>query len=222
MQKFYIKYREREKIFQIQAESEQDAIIIAKQLITSKYLLSPESDLTLCVLYTWNEIYERAIDSCCMSPELRAKDEARNQVREFALEKGFEDLEKAEIPEEMVEYYSDYFNLRFDLRGNIEFFEERKKKDPDRDWILTFSNSENADVYFWRFYGGLEEVKKKMLEMAQERSSNTDSELINLPTDPTEIEKNLATDTLICMIGYEDYDYVISAKDFQKINWQFR
>lgn len=47
MQKFYIKYREREKIFQIQAESEQDAIIIAKQLITSKYLLSPESDLTL-------------------------------------------------------------------------------------------------------------------------------------------------------------------------------
>ena len=94
MQKFYIKYREREKIFQIQAESEQDAIIIAKQLITSKYLLSPESDLTLCVLYTWNEIYERAIDSCCMSPELRAKDEARNQVREFALEKGFEDLEK--------------------------------------------------------------------------------------------------------------------------------
>ena len=39
MQKFYIKYREREKIFQIQAESEQDAIIIAKQLITSKYLL---------------------------------------------------------------------------------------------------------------------------------------------------------------------------------------
>lgn len=45
MQKFYIKYREREKIFQIQAESEQDAIIIAKQLITSKYLLSPESDL---------------------------------------------------------------------------------------------------------------------------------------------------------------------------------
>ena len=65
-------------------------------------------------------------------------------------------------------------------------------------------------------------VKKKMLEMAQERSSNTDSELINLPTDPTEIEENLATDTLICMIGYEDYDYVISAKDFQKINWQFR
>lgn len=103
-----------------------------------------------------------------------------------------------------------------------KFYLKSGRKDPDCDWIITFSNSENADVYFWRFYGGLEEVKKKMLEMAQERSRNTDSELINLPSEPTEIEEDPATDTLSCMIGYEDYDYVISAKKFQEMDWLFR
>lgn len=39
MQKFYIKYREREKIFQIQAESEQDAIIIESRI--RSYFMCP-------------------------------------------------------------------------------------------------------------------------------------------------------------------------------------
>lgn len=44
------------------------------------------------LLYTWDDLYKRANDKCCGSPELQAKDTARWEVRNFAMEQGCDDL----------------------------------------------------------------------------------------------------------------------------------
>lgn len=68
---------------------------------------------------TWDEIYERAEGKPFLHSLLKAKDEARHQVRCFAMEIGAPDLEEAECPEDEVEQYCNAWNLLFDERGNI-------------------------------------------------------------------------------------------------------
>ncbi len=68
---------------------------------------------------TWDDIYERAIDTACGDWRLKAKDTARWQVRNFALEQGEMDLEEAEVPEDMVEDYCKKYSIVFDTNGNI-------------------------------------------------------------------------------------------------------
>lgn len=69
--------------------------------------------------YTWDEIYQRA-DGCCFGEDnLNAKDNARENVRWLALEWGEDDLEKAECPEDEVDYYCDKYNILFDENGHI-------------------------------------------------------------------------------------------------------
>ena len=69
--------------------------------------------------YTWDDLYERAMDTAFGDPRLRAKDEARFQANNYAMDKGYEDAEEAEIPEEVIEDYCEKFGLRFDENGNI-------------------------------------------------------------------------------------------------------
>lgn len=54
---------------------------------------------------TWNEIYEAADGAACGDDTLKAKDEARHQVRCLAMELGSPDLDNADCPEEAVEDY---------------------------------------------------------------------------------------------------------------------
>ena len=69
--------------------------------------------------YTWDEIYERA-DGCCFGENnLKAKDNARENVRCLALEYGEGDLEEAECPEDEVGYYCGKYNILFDENGHI-------------------------------------------------------------------------------------------------------
>ena len=69
--------------------------------------------------YTWDEIYQRA-DGCCFGEDnLKAKDNARENVRWLALEFGEDDLEKAECPEDEVDYYCNKYNILFDENGHI-------------------------------------------------------------------------------------------------------
>lgn len=69
--------------------------------------------------YTWDEIYQRA-DGCCFGEDnLNAKDNARENVRWLALKWGEDDLEKAECPEDEVDYYCDKYNILFDENGHI-------------------------------------------------------------------------------------------------------
>lgn len=71
---------------------------------------------------TWNDIYERAIDKGCGEPELKAKDNARWQVRELVLEKENYDIETAEIPENEVDYYCGLYCIEFNSNGNIRSY----------------------------------------------------------------------------------------------------
>ena len=69
--------------------------------------------------YTWDEIYQRA-DGCGFGEDnLKAKDNARENVRWLALELGEDDLEKAECPEDEVDYYCNKYNILFDENGHI-------------------------------------------------------------------------------------------------------
>lgn len=68
---------------------------------------------------TWDDIYKAAVDKGINDPELRAKDEAREQVRQLAVSLGCDDLDKADCPEDKVEDYCNKMQLRFDGRGNI-------------------------------------------------------------------------------------------------------
>ncbi len=70
-------------------------------------------------IYTWDNIYERAIDTACGDWRLKAKDAARWQVRNFALEHGEMDVEEAEVPEDAVEDYCKKYSIVFDTNGNI-------------------------------------------------------------------------------------------------------
>lgn len=69
--------------------------------------------------YTWDEIYKRA-DGCCFGEDnLKAKDNARENVRWLAIEYGEDDLENAECPEDEVDYYCDKYSILFDENGHI-------------------------------------------------------------------------------------------------------
>lgn len=68
---------------------------------------------------TWDEIYERAIGADFLEPALKAKDEARWQVRELMVDLGCPDPEKDEIPEESIEDYCEKMQIEFDDWGNI-------------------------------------------------------------------------------------------------------
>ena len=69
--------------------------------------------------HTWDEIYKRA-DGCCFGEDnLKAKDNARENVRWLAIEYGEDDLENAECPEDEVDYYCDKYSILFDENGHI-------------------------------------------------------------------------------------------------------
>lgn len=74
-------------------------------------------------LYTWDDLYKRADDKCCGSPELQAKDTARWEVRDFAIRQGCDDLENKECPEDYVENYCNRFGILFDEKGYIASFD---------------------------------------------------------------------------------------------------
>lgn len=68
---------------------------------------------------TWDEIYKAADGAGFGDSALKAKDEARYQVRCFSKELGCSDLDNEECPEDRIEAYCNAMDIRFDERGNI-------------------------------------------------------------------------------------------------------
>ena len=68
---------------------------------------------------TWNEIYEAADGAACGDDTLKAKDEARHQVRCLVMELGSPDLDNVDCPEDAVEDYCNAMKIQFDECGNI-------------------------------------------------------------------------------------------------------
>lgn len=73
---------------------------------------------------TWDDLYNAAAEKGYGDIELKAKDEARHQVRNFVMELGALDPEEDECPEETVESYCDLLKIRFDTSGNIIGFKQ--------------------------------------------------------------------------------------------------
>lgn len=71
------------------------------------------------MLYTWDYLVEIADGKAHLSPELKAKDNAREQVRELALSFGTRDIEDFECPEDMVGEYCKMFSVLFSENGDI-------------------------------------------------------------------------------------------------------
>lgn len=71
--------------------------------------------------YTWDELFERALDKAFLSPELRAKDEARYQLGELIKKEAGYDIETCESAEEEIDKFIKKRKLTvfFDARGNI-------------------------------------------------------------------------------------------------------
>ena len=71
--------------------------------------------------YTWDELFKRASGTACMSPELRAKDEARYQLRDLILKETNLDIEVCDSAEEAIDRFLEKRKapVFFDDRGNI-------------------------------------------------------------------------------------------------------
>lgn len=69
--------------------------------------------------YSWSEICNNADNAPYLSPELKAKDEARYQANQYAMEHGEPDADSFDNPEEQIEFYCDKFNMFFDINGNL-------------------------------------------------------------------------------------------------------
>ena len=70
-------------------------------------------------MYTIDEIFDMADGCGCGEPPLKAKDEARFQVREMILETEGYDIECEECPEDCLLDFCRKSNVRFDENGNI-------------------------------------------------------------------------------------------------------
>lgn len=72
--------------------------------------------------YTWDELYERAMDKGYGSDELTAKDEARFELGDYILEtEGYdiEDVSIYESAEEEIDFYLQNHTVLFNEYGNI-------------------------------------------------------------------------------------------------------
>lgn len=92
--------------------------------------------------YTWDEIYDRAIDCACGSPELKAKDTARYDMKDIIKKETGEDIDKAEVPEDVIEDFlrASNFTYLFNENGNMAKTEKKE--------FLTFRMY--ADILFNR------------------------------------------------------------------------
>ena len=71
--------------------------------------------------YTWDELFERAIDRPFLSPELKAKDNARFLLSVLILEEEGYDIEECECLEDEIEAFLAKRKepLLFDENGNF-------------------------------------------------------------------------------------------------------
>ena len=89
-------------------------------------------------------------------------------------------------------------------------------------WIVTKSNSDNAEVEFYRFYGSSDEVKEKLLLMAQNSDMVKFSEIDDddYPTSTDSVQYDIGTKTYLIVITdyYGETDEVYSAKAINDID----
>lgn len=69
--------------------------------------------------YTWDELFEKAMETGFGEPALKAKDEARGQVVDIVRQHLGIDIETSECVEDEIDFYCEEYEIFFDERGNI-------------------------------------------------------------------------------------------------------
>ena len=92
-------------------------------------------------------------------------------------------------------------------------------KDYGNDWIITVSNSDNVEIFFYRFFGTEDEVKDILYLMADKKAHELDEtlDLVAYPDDQNDIEHSTETGALYCSVANDDIDYVFTAKGLHNI-----
>ena len=88
-------------------------------------------------------------------------------------------------------------------------------------WIVIKSNSDNAEIGFYRFYGSPDEVKEKLLLMAQNSNMVKFSEIDDdYPESIDSVQYDIDTKTYLIVITdcYGETDEVYSAKAINDID----
>ncbi len=70
-------------------------------------------------LLTWDDIYSLADGAACGDPELVRKDNARENIRQWAIDNGLGDIERAENTEEEIDGLCRQFDFGFDEFGDL-------------------------------------------------------------------------------------------------------
>ena len=93
-----------------------------------------------------------------------------------------------------------------------------------KNWIITLSNSDNAEINFYKFYGSVDDLKEKLLFMAQNSDIVKFEEIYeeDYPKSVKEIEYDTNSKTyFIVLTDYsEEFDEVYTAKaltDIQEV-----
>lgn len=94
-------------------------------------------------------------------------------------------------------------------------------KDYGNDWIITVSNSDNVEIFFYRFFGTEDKVKYILYLMADKKAHELDETYLDLvayyPDDQNDIERDPETGALYCSVETDDISYVFTAKDFRNM-----
>ena len=89
-------------------------------------------------------------------------------------------------------------------------------------WIVTKSYSDNAEVEFYKFYGSSDEVKEKLLLMAQNSNlvkfSEIDDDRYPVSTDSVQYDIDTKTYLIVITDYYGETDEVYSAKAINDID----
>ena len=87
-------------------------------------------------------------------------------------------------------------------------------KDYENDWIIAVSNSDNVEIFFYRFFGTEDKVKDILYLMADKKAHELDEtlDLVAYPDDQNDIEYDPETGALYCLVEDDDIEYVFTAK----------
>lgn len=114
-------------------------------------------------LYTWDEISKNADGAAWDDRELRVKNNAREQVRQFVFNRRHRDLENEGNPEESVDIYCDICAILFDRNGNISQYDNtalQTKLQKIKVGDAVFCFDKNCDFAYEERKVRIERVKK--------------------------------------------------------------
>lgn len=114
-------------------------------------------------LYTWDEISKNADGAAWDDRELRVKNNAREQVRQFVFNRRHRDLENEGNPEESVDIYCDICAILFDRNGNISQYDNtalQTKLQKIKVGDVVFCFDKNCDFAYEERKVRIERVKK--------------------------------------------------------------